>query len=51
MAQIGIRITDQDKQVLADCASANDLTISQILRSLIRKFIKEHENDNKRSRV
>ena len=53
MAQIGIRITDQEKQVLADCASANDLTISQILRSLIRRFIKENENvtDTKRSRV
>ena len=53
MAQIGIRITDQEKQVLADCASANDLTISQILRSLIRRFIKENENDTdtKRSRI
>ena len=53
MAQIGIRITDQEKQVLADCAAANDLTISQILRSLIRRFIKENENDTdtKRSRV
>lgn len=53
MAQIGIRITDQEKQVLADCAAANDLTISQILRNLIRRFIKEHEHDTdtKRSRV
>lgn len=53
MAQIGIRITEQEKQVLADCAAASDLTISQILRSLIRRFIKEneHDTDTKRSRV
>ena len=53
MAQIGIRITVLEKQVLGDCAAANDLTISQILRSLIRRFIKENENDTdtKRSRV
>lgn len=36
MSQISIRITEQEKQILADRACTNDLTISQILRGLIR---------------
>jgi len=36
MSQISIRITEQEKQILADRAFTNDLTISQILRGLIR---------------
>lgn len=39
MAQIAIRLSEQEKKALAEQASANDLTISQILRSLIRKYL------------
>ena len=45
MAQIGIRISDQEKDRLAKCAAADDLTISQIVRKLIRKYIKENSDD------
>ena len=39
MAQIAIRLSDQEKEMLAASAAANDLTISQILLSLIRKYL------------
>ena len=39
MAQIAIRLSEQEKEKLAASAAANDLTISQILRSLIRKYL------------
>ena len=39
MAQIAIRLSEQEKEKLAANAAANDLTISQILRSLIRKYL------------
>ena len=39
MAQITIRLSDQEKEDLAEHASANDLTISQILRKLIRNYL------------
>ena len=39
MAQIAIRLSKQEKEKLAASAAANDLTISQILRSLIRKYL------------
>jgi len=35
VAQIGIRLTDQEKEKLAAAAQENDQTISQILRMLI----------------
>jgi len=39
MAQIAIRLSEQEKEELAANASANDLTISQILRKLIRNYL------------
>lgn len=39
MAQIAIRLSEQEKEMLAASDAANDLTISQILRSLIRKYL------------
>ena len=39
MAQIAIRLSEQEKEMLAASAAANDLTISQILRSLIRNYL------------
>ena len=39
MAQIAIRLSEQEKEELAATAAANDLTISQILRKLIRNYL------------
>ena len=39
MAQVAIRLSDQEKEALAEHASANDLTISQIIRKLIREYL------------
>jgi len=46
MTQITIRLSSQKKKVLAKYALDNDLTVSQIVRSLIRKYLKEIENEN-----
>ncbi len=46
MTQITIRLSSQEKKVLAKYALDNDLTVSQIVRSLIRKYLKEIENEN-----
>lgn len=45
MAQLTIRLTDQEKQFLMRQALHDDMTVSQILRKLIRKYIKETDND------
>ena len=45
MTQITIRLSSQEKKVLTRYALDNDLTISQIVRSLIRKYLKETIND------
>lgn len=45
MTQITIRLSSQEKKVLAKYAFENDLTVSQIVRSLIRKYLKEIENE------
>jgi len=44
MAHIGIRLSDQEKEMLEESAQQNDLTISQILRKLIRKYLGEQNN-------
>ncbi|MEA4999860.1 MAG: hypothetical protein VB087_10780 [Candidatus Limiplasma sp.] len=44
MAQIGIRLSDQEKVKLASLAGQSDQTISQILRMLIRKYMMEVAN-------
>ena len=45
MTQITIRLSYQEKNILAKYAFENDLTVSQIVRSLIRKYLKEIENE------
>lgn len=44
MAHIGVRLSDQEKEKLEESAQQNDLTISQILRKLIRKYLGEQNN-------
>ena len=46
MTQITIRLLSQEKKVLAKYALDNALTVSQIVRSLIRKYLKEIEHEN-----
>ena len=46
MNQITIRLSTQEKQTLARIAHESDLTISQILRSLIRKYLKEINDES-----
>lgn len=46
MTQITIRLSSQEKKALAKYALDNDLTVSQIVRSLIRKYLKEIEHEN-----
>lgn len=49
MTSITTRISIQEKQKLAKYAFENDLTISQITRKLLRDYIKEIENETRRS--
>ena len=44
MAHIGVRLSDQEKEMLEESAQKNDLTISQILRKLIRKYLGDEYN-------
>ena len=44
MARIGIRLTDQEKEILVESARQDDQTISQIVRKLIRKYIGESKD-------
>lgn len=39
IANIGIRLSPQEKETLAEIARRTDTTISQIMRRLIRAFI------------
>lgn len=39
MASIGIRLPEQEKRELAALANRNDMTISQVMRKLIREYI------------
>ena len=39
MTSIGIRIPEQEKEAFATIASQNDMTISQVMRKLIREYI------------
>ena len=39
MASIGIRLPEQEKEMLAAMAYQNDMTISQIVRSLVREYV------------
>lgn len=57
IANIGIRLSPQEKESLVDIAKRTDTTISQIMRRLIRAFITtqgeeeaaaQKENDDER---
>lgn len=48
MTQITIRLSAQEKKVLAKYTLDNDLTVSQIVRSLIRKYLKEIHTSSSR---
>lgn len=39
MSSVGIRIPSEEKQQLVDIAAKDDLTISQIIRKLIKKYL------------
>ena len=44
MSQIGMRISAEEKEKLAQIASSKDLTISQILRRLVKEYLGKEEN-------
>lgn len=48
MSSVGIRIPSEDKQQLAAIAAKDDLTISQIIRKLIKKYLQEREHTHER---
>lgn len=39
MTTIGIRVDESEKQALVDYAKAHDLSISQLIRRLIKEFL------------
>ena len=41
MASITIRISEEEKQKLADAAAANDLSLSQVVRRAIKEFLEK----------
>ena len=43
MAHIGVRISQQNKELLDEIAKKTDTTISAITRSLLDEFLKERE--------
>ena len=44
-AQIGIRITEQEKEALAAIAAKKDIPLSQLVREAIREFLKQQEGN------
>ena len=46
IANIGIRLSPQEKESLAAIAKRTDTTISQIMRKLIRTFITAQGDEN-----
>lgn len=42
MTSITIKIDDIEKQLLQEYAEDNDLTISQVIRRLIKKLLDDH---------
>ena len=46
IANIGIRLSPQEKETLAAIAKRTDTTISQIMRRLIRTFITMQGEEN-----
>lgn len=43
MPQIGMRIGSEEKEKLARIASSKDLTISQILRQLVKEYLRKED--------
>ena len=39
MTTIGIRVDENEKQALIDYAKAHDMSISQLIRRLIKEFL------------
>lgn len=39
MTTLGIRLEDSEKQALVDYAKAHDLSISQVVRKIIKEFL------------
>ena len=46
IANIGIRLSPQEKESLVAIAKRTDTTISQIMRRLIRTFITAHSEED-----
>ena len=46
IANIGIRLSAEEKENIAAIAKRTDTTISQIMRRLIRTFITAHGEEN-----
>lgn len=42
MERITIRLDEIEKELLQECAEEQGVTISQIIRRLIKKFLDEH---------
>lgn len=49
--QIAFRLTQHEKQVLFDKASAEGKTPSQVMRSLVQKYIVEYETNDVNQRL
>lgn len=42
-SQIGIRISDEEKEALRKISEKQDITMSQLIRKMIRNFIAENQ--------
>ena len=42
-AQIGIRITEQEKEALTAIAAEKDIPMSQLVREAIREYLKQED--------
>jgi predicted DNA-binding protein len=49
--QIAFRLTQHEKQVLSQKATAEGKTPSQVMRSLVQKYIAEYENNDVNQRL
>ena len=43
MTTLGIRLEESEKEAIAEYARAHDLTISQVVRKIIKEFLTEQE--------
>ena len=42
MASVTLRISEEEKQILAEAAKKEDLSLSQVVRKAIREYIAKH---------